>query len=37
MGEQGNDLLKQKYNWKIIAEKTLEVYQKLVEKHKSIY
>ncbi|AKB43064.1 MULTISPECIES: glycosyltransferase family 4 protein [Methanosarcina] len=37
MGEKGNDLLKQKYNWKTIAEKTLEVYEKLVEKHKSSF
>jgi glycosyltransferase involved in cell wall biosynthesis len=33
MGEKGNDLLKQRYNWKTIAEKTLEVYDKVIEKH----
>ncbi|KKG06356.1 hypothetical protein DU86_18530 [Methanosarcina mazei] len=37
MGEKGNYLLKQKYNWKTIAEKTLKVYEKLVEKHKSSF
>ena len=32
MGKKGHDLLKKKYNWKIIAEKTLEVYEKVIEK-----
>ena len=32
MGEKGHDLLKKKYNWKTIAEKTLEVYEKVIEK-----
>ena len=32
MGEKGHDLLKKKYNWSIIAEKTLEVYEKVIEK-----
>ena len=31
MGEKGYDLLKKKYNWKTIAEKTLEVYEKVIE------
>jgi glycosyltransferase involved in cell wall biosynthesis len=35
MGEKGNDLLKQRYNWKTIAEKTLEVYDKVIEKRES--
>jgi len=35
MGENGYNLLKQKYNWKTIAKKTLEVYEKVIEKHKS--
>jgi len=29
MGEKGHDLLKQRYTWKKIAEKTLEVYDKM--------
>src|SRR5208283_1987330 len=32
MGEKGHDLLKNKYNWKTIAEKTLGVYEKIIEK-----
>ena len=34
MGKNGNDLylLKKKYNWKTIAEKTFEVYEKVIEK-----
>jgi len=32
MGEKGYDLIKKRYNWKIIAEKTLEVYKKIIEK-----
>jgi glycosyltransferase involved in cell wall biosynthesis len=32
MGKNGYDLLKNKYNWKTIAEKTLEVYEKIIEK-----
>ena len=32
MGENGYDLLRKKYNWKTIAEKTLEVYEKVIEK-----
>ena len=35
MGEKGHDLLKKKYNWKTIAEKTLEVYVKVIEKQGS--
>jgi glycosyltransferase involved in cell wall biosynthesis len=35
MGEKGYDLLKKKYNWKTIAEKTLEVYEKVIEKQES--
>ena len=35
MGEKGYDLLKQKYNWKTIAKKTLEVYEKVIEKQES--
>lgn len=35
MGEKGHDLLKQKYNWKTIAEETLEVYEKVIEKQRS--
>jgi glycosyltransferase involved in cell wall biosynthesis len=35
MGEKGYDLLKKRYNWKTIAEKTLEVYEKVIEKHTS--
>lgn len=35
MGEKGYDLLKKRYNWKTIAEKTLEVYKKAIEKHES--
>jgi glycosyltransferase involved in cell wall biosynthesis len=35
MGEKGHDLLKKKYNWRIIAEKTLEIYEKVIEKHNS--
>jgi len=31
MGEKGYDLLKERYNWKIIAKKTLEVYAKVIE------
>ncbi len=31
MGEQGNDLLKQKYNWKTIAGETLKVYEKMIK------
>jgi len=39
MGKKGHDVLKKKYNWKRIAEKTLEVYEKVIEKkphHKSM-
>jgi glycosyltransferase involved in cell wall biosynthesis len=32
MGQNGYDLLKNKYNWKTIAEKTLEVYEIIIEK-----
>jgi glycosyltransferase involved in cell wall biosynthesis len=32
MGQNGYDLLKKKYNWKTIAEKTLEVYEIIIEK-----
>lgn len=32
MGEKGYELLKQKYNWETIADKTLEVYEKVIEK-----
>ncbi len=32
MGEKGHDLLKMKYNWEIIAEKTCEVYERVSEK-----
>jgi len=32
MGENGYDLLKKKYNWKTIAEKTFEVYEQIIEK-----
>jgi glycosyltransferase involved in cell wall biosynthesis len=32
MGEKGHDLIKNKYNWKIIAEETLEVYEKVIGK-----
>jgi glycosyltransferase involved in cell wall biosynthesis len=32
MGENGYDLLKQRYNWTTIAKKTLEVYEKVIEK-----
>jgi glycosyltransferase involved in cell wall biosynthesis len=32
MGENGCDLLKKRYNWKTISEKTLEVYEKVIEK-----
>ncbi len=32
MGENGYDLLKNKYNWKKIAQKTLDIYDKLIEK-----
>lgn len=32
MGEKGHDLIKKKYNWRIIAEKTLEVYEKVIER-----
>jgi len=32
MGKNGYDLLKNKYNWKTIAKKTLEVYEKVIEK-----
>ncbi len=32
MGENGYDLLKNKYNWETITEKTLEVYEKVIEK-----
>jgi glycosyltransferase involved in cell wall biosynthesis len=35
MGEKGHDLLKKKYNWKTIAEDTLEVYGKVIEKQGS--
>jgi glycosyltransferase involved in cell wall biosynthesis len=35
MGENGSDLLKQRYNWKMIAKKTLEVYEKVIEKKTS--
>jgi glycosyltransferase involved in cell wall biosynthesis len=35
MGEKGYDLLKQRYNWKTIAERTLEVYEKVIEKNQS--
>lgn len=30
MGEKGNSLLKAKYNWQTIAEKTLEVYKEAI-------
>ena len=33
MGEKGHDLLITKYNWKKIAEKTFEVYEKVIEKN----
>lgn len=32
MGEKGYDLLKKRYNWETIATKTLEVYEKIIEK-----
>jgi len=32
MGEKGYDLLKKRYNWKTIAEKTLKVYEKVIGK-----
>ena len=32
MGEKGHDLLRKKYNWKTIAEETLEVYEKVIER-----
>jgi len=32
MGENGYELLKKKYNWKTIAEKTLELYENMIEK-----
>jgi len=32
MGKKGYDLLKKRYNWKTIAEKTLEVYVKTIDK-----
>lgn len=32
MGEKGYELLKKKYNWKTIAEITLDVYEKVIEK-----
>lgn len=32
MGENGYDLLKSKYNWQKIAERTLETYEKVIEK-----
>ena len=32
MGENGYDLLKKKYDWKKIAERTLEIYEKVIEK-----
>ncbi len=35
MGEKGYDLLKHKYNWKTIAKKTFELYNKIIEKHES--
>lgn len=35
MGEKGYNLLKQQYNWKTIADKTLEVYEKVIEKTQS--
>jgi len=31
MGEKGYDLLKNKYNWKTIAQNTLELYYKVIE------
>jgi glycosyltransferase involved in cell wall biosynthesis len=31
MGEKGYDLLKKQYNWKIIAQKTLGVYEKVID------
>ncbi len=35
MGEKGYELLKKKYNWKTIAEITLDVYRKVIEKQGS--
>ncbi|AAM05735.1 LPS biosynthesis related protein [Methanosarcina acetivorans C2A] len=32
MGKKGHDLLKEKYNWKRIAEKTLETYEHVIDK-----
>lgn len=32
MRENGYDLLKKRYNWKTISEKTFEVYEKVIEK-----
>ncbi len=32
MGDRGYELLKRKYNWKTIAEMTLDVYKKVIEK-----
>jgi glycosyltransferase involved in cell wall biosynthesis len=32
MGEKGYDLLKKRYNWGTIARKTIEVYEKVMEK-----
>jgi glycosyltransferase involved in cell wall biosynthesis len=32
MGENGYDLLKKKYNWKTIAQKTLEIYEKVIKR-----
>jgi glycosyltransferase involved in cell wall biosynthesis len=32
MGENGYALLKSKYNWQKIAERTLEIYEKVIEK-----
>jgi glycosyltransferase involved in cell wall biosynthesis len=32
MGEKGYDLLKKRYNWETIARKTIEVYEKVMEK-----
>jgi glycosyltransferase involved in cell wall biosynthesis len=33
MGEKGHDLLKMKYDWKTIAEKTCKVYERVSEKN----
>ena len=32
MGEKGHDLIKKKYNWRTIAENTLEVYGNVIKR-----